>query len=97
MSDSTVQIGAWVAFGAESEIAYQIFPGTDRIEFTLGGRHGLDLEMTEAGLRRCISAFAGALNELTGAAIPDAERLPEARPADVTETCDLVRPGGEPG
>ena len=68
MSDSTVQIGAWVAVGADSEIAYQVFPGEDTIEFNLGGRHGLDLEMTEAGLRRCISAFAGALDELTSAA-----------------------------
>lgn len=71
MSDSTVQIGAWVAVGADSEIVYQVFPGEDTIEFNLGGRHGLDLEMTEAGLRRCISAFSGALDELTGAAQPE--------------------------
>jgi len=76
MSDSTVQIGAWVAVGADSEIAYQVFPGEDTIEFNLGGRHGLDLEMTEAGLRRCISAFAGALEELTGAANLAAGKAP---------------------
>ena len=89
MSDSTVQIGAWVAFGAESEIAYQVFPGEDMIEFTLGGRHGLDLAMNEAGLRRCISAFAGALDELISTATRDLGRVPAARRVDLAEICDL--------
>jgi hypothetical protein len=95
ISDSAVQIGAWVAFGAESEIEYQILPETGTIEFTLGGRHGLDLEMDEVGLRRCISAFAGALNELTRTGTTGIDRLPEARRVDVTETLDRARRGGD--
>lgn len=73
VGESSVEIGAWAAIGAGSEITYLVLPESDTIEFTIGGRHGLDLDMSEAGLRRCVAAFSEALDELTtaGTADPD--------------------------
>lgn len=39
------------------------------VEFTLGGRNGLDLDMSEGGLRRCIATFAEALTAFEAAAV----------------------------
>jgi hypothetical protein len=37
---SSVEIGAWAAIGADSEISYLVLPDPDTIEFTIGGRPG---------------------------------------------------------
>ena len=62
ISRSSVQIGAWATVGTDSEITYHVLPDADMIEFSLGGRNGLDLEMNPDGLRRCIATFTEALN-----------------------------------
>ncbi len=67
ISSSSVQIGAWATVGANSEITYQVLPNADMIEFSLGGRNGLDLEMSQDGLRRCIATFTEALNAFDAA------------------------------
>ncbi len=61
--ETSVEIGAWVAIDADSEINYMILPAADAIEFSIGGRNGLDLDMDQAGLRCCIAAFTAALDE----------------------------------
>ncbi len=71
--ESSVEIGAWAAIGADSDIRYVVLPDADTIEFTIGGRHGLDLDMSEGGLRRCITAFSEALDEFNAAATDDAD------------------------
>ncbi|MGB9280495.1 MAG: hypothetical protein WCB57_10505 [Pseudonocardiaceae bacterium] len=68
ISSSSVQIGAWATVGANSEITYHVLPNADTIEFSLGGRNGLDLEMSQDGLRRCIATFTEALNAYDAAA-----------------------------
>ncbi|MGC1731733.1 MAG: hypothetical protein WA731_03595 [Pseudonocardiaceae bacterium] len=62
ISSSSVHIGAWATVGADSEITYHVLPAADMIEFSIGGRNVLDLEMTHDGLRRCIATFTDALN-----------------------------------
>lgn len=60
----SVQVGAWASVSADSEITYHVEPEDDMIEFILGdrnGRNGLELDMTEGGLRRCIETFTEAL------------------------------------
>ncbi len=71
MSESGVEIGAWAAIGADSEIRYVVLRDADTIEFTIGGRHGLDLDMSEGGLRQCITAFSAALDEWNAVATDD--------------------------
>jgi hypothetical protein len=66
-SRSSVQVGAWAAVSAESEITYHVFPDADIIEFTLGGRNGLDLSMSEGGLQHCVATFTEALNAFEAA------------------------------
>lgn len=58
---SSVQVGAWASVSADSEITYDVLPGSDMIEFTLGGPNGLGLDMSEGGLRRCVATFTEAL------------------------------------
>jgi hypothetical protein len=45
--------------GCHSKITYDVL--LDAIEFTLGGRNGLELQMSEDGLRHCIATFTEAL------------------------------------
>lgn len=78
---SGVEIGAWAAIGADSEINYLVLPGSDTIEFTIGGRHGLDLDMSEAGLRRCVAAFSEALDELNAVVTRDTDETSPAQSA----------------
>ncbi len=61
-SSSSVHVGAWAAVSAESEITYRVYPTADIVELTLGGGHGLDLQMNEAALRHCVTAFTNALH-----------------------------------
>ncbi|MGQ0719006.1 MAG: hypothetical protein ACT4NP_17170 [Pseudonocardiales bacterium] len=61
VSSSSVHVGAWAAISAESEITYRVYPAADTVEFTLGGGHGLDLQMSEAALRHCLTTFTNAL------------------------------------
>lgn len=42
-------------------ITYEALPDSDAIEFTLGGRNMLCLNMSEGGLRHCIAIFTEAL------------------------------------
>ena len=44
ISSSSVQFGAWATVGTDSEITYHVLPDADMIEFSLGGRNGLDLD-----------------------------------------------------
>lgn len=90
IGQSGVEIGAWAAIGADSEISYLVLPSADTIEFTIGGRHGLDLDMSEAGLRRCITAFNEALDELDAAQTDDAD---ESSPDHVAEPTLCPREG----
>ncbi len=67
----SVQVGAWASVSANSEITYHVRPEDDMIEFILGGRNGrngLELDMTEGGLHRCIATFTEALNAFEAAA-----------------------------
>lgn len=73
IGESSVEIGAWAAIGADSEITYLVLPSADTIEFTLGGRHGLDLDMNEAGLRHCITTFSEALDKFNAVVTADAD------------------------
>ncbi|MGH3871221.1 MAG: hypothetical protein ACRDSR_06820 [Pseudonocardiaceae bacterium] len=77
ISSSSVRVSAWVAVNDETEITYQVYPASDVIEITLGGRNGLDLQMSEAGLHRCVTAFVGALGEFAAATpgSPDAAHV----------------------
>lgn len=91
LSESGVEIGAWAAIGADIEIRYVVLPSADTIEFTIGGRHGLDLDMSEAGLRRCITAFSEALDEFNtietdGADATSSDQVEEAAPHPTPRT-----------
>jgi TAP-like protein len=50
------------------KIIYCVRPDDDMIEFVFGDRDELDLDMTEAGLRRCIATFPEALTAFEAAA-----------------------------
>jgi hypothetical protein len=65
-----VQIGAWATVGTSSEITYHVLLDADMIEFTIGGRNGLNLEMSKDGLRHCIASFTEALNAFDAARLP---------------------------
>lgn len=67
VSSSSVEVSAWVEVGDHSEITYQVYPAQDVIELTLGGRDGLEMQTSEAGLRRCVAAFTGALEAFEAA------------------------------
>jgi hypothetical protein len=73
VGQSDVEIGAWAAIGGDSEIRYVVLRNADTIEFTIGGRNGLDLDMSEAGLRRCTTAFNEALAEWDAAQADDTD------------------------
>ncbi len=60
----SVQIDAWVNIGSDTEICYEIIPVDDDVEFTIGGRNGLKLTMSEAALRSCVETFTDALDAL---------------------------------
>lgn len=62
-----MHVGAWAAISAESEITYRVYPAADTVEFTLGGGHGLDLQMSEAALRHCVTTFTNALTAFKAA------------------------------
>jgi hypothetical protein len=87
VGQSDVEIGAWAAIGGDSEIRYVVLRDADTIEFTIGGRHGLDLDMSEAGLRRCTTAFNAALAELDAAETDNTDDADENYSSyDVAET-----------
>lgn len=62
LSRPSVQVDVWAAVDANSKITYDVRPAADTIEFTLGGPNGLELNMSEGGLRHCIVTFTEALN-----------------------------------
>lgn len=59
---SSVQTETWIRIGADAEICYEVSPAVNDVEFTLGDRDVLTLNMGEAGLRRCVAAFTDALD-----------------------------------
>ncbi|MGH4022918.1 MAG: hypothetical protein ACRDT0_27530 [Pseudonocardiaceae bacterium] len=61
---STMQVAAWVALGANTEITYRVLAEADTVEFSLGSRNELELQTSEAGLQRCVTEFTAALDEL---------------------------------
>lgn len=61
LSRPSVQVDVLVLVDADSMITYEALPDSDAIEFTLGGRNGLGLNMNEGGLRHCIAIFTEAL------------------------------------
>lgn len=65
---SSVRIGASVSLSTNSKIIYYVRPDDDMIQFVFGDRDELDLDMTEAGLRRCIATFTEALTAFEAAA-----------------------------
>ncbi|MGH3945818.1 MAG: hypothetical protein ACRDRY_12575 [Pseudonocardiaceae bacterium] len=67
VSSSTVHVGAWAAVSAKSEITYRVYPAADTVEISLGGGHGLDLQMSEAALRHCVTTFTNALTAFDAA------------------------------
>ncbi|MGH8571757.1 MAG: hypothetical protein ACREX8_04160 [Gammaproteobacteria bacterium] len=70
---SSVQVSAWVRVGANTEITYHVIPNAGVAEFSLGGADGLDLDMSEAGLRSCIATFTEALDAFTAVDIVQPE------------------------
>ncbi|MGH3943576.1 MAG: hypothetical protein ACRDSI_00775 [Pseudonocardiaceae bacterium] len=46
---------------------YRVYPAADTVEITLGGPNGLDLQMSEAGLRHCVTTFTNALTAFDAA------------------------------
>ncbi|MGH3822528.1 MAG: hypothetical protein ACRDRA_06770 [Pseudonocardiaceae bacterium] len=83
VSSSSIRISAWAAVHGHSEITYQVYPAQDIAEFTLGGRDGLQLNTSEAGLRQCVAAFTGALDAFDAAALP-----PDVTSADLVPAAD---------
>lgn len=85
VSSSSVQVSAWVGVDGDSTIAYRIYPDDDMVEFTLGGRDGLEMQTSEDGLRQCVAALTSALDAFEAAASqPDAthaDLVPSANPA----------------
>ncbi|MGH3865646.1 MAG: hypothetical protein ACRDQ4_05810 [Pseudonocardiaceae bacterium] len=81
LSSSSVLVSAWVGVDGESAISYQIYPDHDVVEFTLGGRDGLVMQTSEAGLRRCVTEFTSALHELEAAAAAQPDTALPADPA----------------
>jgi hypothetical protein len=68
VSSSSVQVSAWVGVDGDSTITYRIYPDEDVVEFTLGGRDGLEMQTDEAGLRQCVAVFTSALEAFEAAA-----------------------------
>ena len=68
LSRPSVHVDVWAAVDANSKITYDVLPAADTIEFTLGGPNGLELQMSEGGLRRCITTFIEALDAFVAAA-----------------------------
>ncbi|MGH3764286.1 MAG: hypothetical protein ACRDS0_01390 [Pseudonocardiaceae bacterium] len=69
VSSSSVHVSACAVVNDHSEITYQVYPAADIAEFTLGGRYGLELQASEAGLRQCVAAFTSALDAFAAAAL----------------------------
>ncbi|MPZ64629.1 MAG: hypothetical protein GEU83_03610 [Pseudonocardiaceae bacterium] len=49
ISNSGVEVSAWVKIGDSTDIDYHVFPD-GLVEFSIGGRDGFDLVTTEPGL-----------------------------------------------
>ncbi len=77
---SSVQVGAWAEVDADSGITYDVLPDSDLIEFILGDRNGLQLSMSEGGLRHCIATFTEALTAFEAAAASDPDATLPADP-----------------
>jgi len=73
---SSINLSAWARVDADTRITYHVAPDIDTAEFDLGGRHGLALQTSEAGLRRFIAVFTAALGEFTTAATAQPEAIP---------------------
>jgi hypothetical protein len=92
----SVQVSSWAGVDDDVEISYLVLPTEDTIELTLGSQGELEMRMSEAGLRHCLTGFTRALEAFEAAAASAPEDIDGEPPAAGSDRSGMGG-GGEPG